>query len=161
MFLRGIQILVVLYIILFVHETKGPHRKKSEVFLRDSSWPSLNAEDIGSIPQESLATDKNRNSLLRYISIFNIHQFIDVFKVTFRSRCFGLRRVILTCLVVLIFINVGCKFSLLALFHWLHGVYDDILFNFSVWRRNSVPVHKEEICLEWGKLHRVHDFFIQ
>ena len=111
MFLRGIQILVVLYIILFVHETKGQHRKKSEVFLRDSSWPSLNAEDIGSIPQESLATDKNRNSLLRYISIFNIHQFIDVFKVTFRSRCFGLRRVILTCLVVLIFINVGCKLS--------------------------------------------------
>ena len=158
MFLRGIQILVVLYIILFVHETKGPHRKKSEVFLRDSSWPSLNAEDIGSIPQESLATDKNRSSLLRYISIFNIHQFIDVFKVTFRSRCFGLRRVILTCLVVLIFINVGCKFSL---FHWFQGVYVDILFNYSLWRRNSVPVHKEEICLEWGKLHRVHDFFIQ
>ena len=158
MFLRGIQILVVLYIILFVHETKGPHRKKSEVFLRDSSWPSLNAEDIGSIPQESLATDKNRNSPLRYISIFNIHQFIDVFKVTFRSRCFGLRRVILTCLVVLIFINVGCKFSL---FHWFQGVYVDILFNYSLWRRNSVPVHKEEICLEWGKLHRVHDFFIQ
>ena len=158
MFLRGIQILVVLYIILFVHETKGPHRKKSEVFLRDSSWPSLNAEDIGSIPQESLATDKNRSSLLRYISIFNIHQLIDVFKVTFRSRCFGLRRVILTCLVVLIFINVGCKFSL---FHWFQGVYVDILFNYSLWRRNSVPVHKEEICLEWGKLHRVHDFFIQ
>ena len=158
MFLRGIQILVVLYIILFVHETKGPHRKKSEVFLRDSSWPSLNAEDIGSIPQESLATDKNRNSLLRYISIFNIHQFIDVFKVTFRSRCFGLRRVILTCLVVLIFINVGCKFSL---FHWFQGVYVDILFNYSVWRRNSVPVHKEEVCLEWGKLHGVYDFFIQ
>ena len=158
MFLRGIEILVVLYIILFVHETKGPHRKKSEVFLRDSSWPSLNAEDIGSIPQESLATDKNRNSLLRYISIFNIHQFIDVFKVTFRSRCFGLRRVILTCLVVLIFINVGCKFSI---FHWFQKVYVDILFNYSVWRRNSVPVHKEEVCLEWGKLHRVHDFFIQ
>ena len=158
MLLRGIQILVVLYIILFVHETKGPHRKKSEVFLRDSSWPSLNAEDIGSIPQESLATDKNRSSLLRYISIFNIHQFIDVFKVTFRSRCFGLRRVILTCLVVLIFINVGCKFSI---FHWFQRVYVDILFNYSVWRRNSVPVHKEEVCLEWGKLHRVHDFFIQ
>ena len=158
MLLRGIQILVVLYIILFVHETKGPHRKKSEVFLRDSSWPSLNAEDIGSIPQESLATDKNRSSLLRYISIFNIHQFIDVFKVTFRSRCFGLRRVILTCLVVLIFINVGCKFSI---FHWFQRVYVDILFNYSVWRRNSVPVHKEEVCLERGKLHWVHDFFIQ
>ena len=47
----------------------------------------------------------NRSTFRRFISIFNIHQLVDVFKVTFKRREYNIRSVILT-LLFLMLINV-------------------------------------------------------
>ena len=81
----GIQVFVVIYIILFIEDTRGP----------SSNYCYPNSElDVS-----------NRSAFRRYISIFDINQLMDVFKVTFKKRNHDLRRVILT-LVSLMLINV-------------------------------------------------------
>jgi len=81
----GIQVFVVIYIMLFIEDTRGP----------SSNYCYPNSElDVS-----------NRSAFRRYISIFDINQLIDVFKVTFKKRNHDLRRVILT-LVSLMLINV-------------------------------------------------------
>jgi len=49
--------------------------------------------------------DTKCSTFRRYISIFDIHQVIDVFKATFKKRDYGMRRIILS-LVLLMLINV-------------------------------------------------------
>jgi len=80
-----IQILVVLCISVFIKDTRGPYS--------DYCYPN-----------SELETDR-RTSFRRYLSIIDINQFIDVFKVTFKKREYSIRSIILT-LVSLMLINV-------------------------------------------------------
>jgi len=79
-----LEIMIVLYIIFFITDTRGPHS--------DYCYP--NSE-----------LDSQKSTFRRYISIFDLHQLIDVFKATFRKREYGMRRVLLS-LVLLMLINV-------------------------------------------------------
>jgi len=79
-----LEVMIVLYIIFFITDTRGPHS--------DYCYP--NSE-----------LDAQKSTFRRYISIFDVHQLIDVFKATFKKREYGMRRVLLS-LVLLMLINV-------------------------------------------------------
>jgi len=81
----AIQIFVFFYISFFIKDTRGPHS--------DFSYPFSELD----------VTD--RSLLRRYLSIFNIQQLLDVFRVTFKKRSNSLRTVILV-LVSLMLMNV-------------------------------------------------------
>ena len=80
----AMQIIVCLYITFFIKDTRGPHS--------DFSYP--NSE-----------LDITRSCVRRYISIINIQQLLDVFRVTFKKRSNNLRTVILV-LVTLMLLNI-------------------------------------------------------
>ena len=81
----GVQIFVFAYIAIFIQDTRGPNS--------DFCYPNSEMDM------------ENRSTFRRFISIFNIHQLVDVFKVTFKRREYGIRSVILT-LLLLMLINV-------------------------------------------------------
>ena len=81
----GIQIFILLYIIFIITDTRGPHSNYC-------------------YPNSEMEVD-NRSALRRYLSIFDIRHFLDVFKVTFKKRDYNLRAVIIT-LVSLMLLNV-------------------------------------------------------
>ena len=79
-----LQIIIVLYISFVITDTRGPNS--------DYCYPNSEL-DV-----------ETRGTVWRYLSIFDIHQFIDVFKVTFKKREHNLRSVILI-LVSMMLIN--------------------------------------------------------
>ena len=81
----GLQIFVFIYIAIFIQDTRGPYS--------DFSYPNSEMEI------------ETRGSFKRYLSIFNIQQLADVFRVTFRKRNNDIRSVIIT-LLALMLINV-------------------------------------------------------
>ena len=81
----ALQIFIILYIYFIIKDTRGPH----------SDFCNPNSE---------MEVD-NRGTIRRYLSIIDINQLIDVFRVTFKKRDYQLRSIILT-LVSLMLLNV-------------------------------------------------------
>ena len=83
-----IQVFALTYIILFVKESRGP-----------------NTIICSPISEHSSIAD--RSTCSRYISILDISQIADVFKVTFKKRDFHLRSIILVLLAILTCNNIA------------------------------------------------------
>lgn len=86
-----IQIFSLVYIILFIKESCGPNTISCSPVSENRRNPSISRQ----------------SSMARYISLFDCSQVADMFKVTFKTRDFNIRRIILALLAVLICNNIA------------------------------------------------------
>ena len=132
----ALQIFVCFYIAFFITDTRGPH----------SNFSYPNSE-----------LDITRSCVRRFISIINIQQLLDVFRVTFKKRRNNLRAVILV-LVTLMLLNVT-TFSEFQKQHSIHNL-DQMIYFFPCRRWWSlVFVCQEKVPLGRADVHKVPDVY--